>query len=292
MVDFFINFLTYEKRSSKHTITAYRTDLLQFQGFLEGEFDTETPQTATFNEIRAWIVSLSEKGNDPRSINRKIASLRSFYAYLLKLSKIEVDPTIKVKSLKTGKKLPSFVEEKSINNLLNDSFFTHDFSGIRDLMVLELFYGAGIRLSELIGLEIKDIDSNANKITVLGKRNKYRQIPLTRGLVAKMDSYLDLRNEQFGKSGFLFLTDTGKKLYPVFVQRLVKKYLGRVTSLKQKSPHILRHTYATHLLNKGADLNAIKELLGHSSLAATQVYTHNSIDKLKEIHKKAHPKAE
>ncbi|MFT4734200.1 MAG: integrase/recombinase XerC, partial [Arcticibacterium sp.] len=226
------------------------------------------------------------------SINRKIASLKAFYAYLLRKKKIEKSPMLKVQSLKTPSKLPVFISESGMENLLENIPFSDNFSGSRDHMILEMLYGTGIRLSELVHLKETDFDLFDSKITVLGKRSKYRIIPLPVKLRLKLVSYLAQKAQKFDISDTsLFVTDKGKKLYPVFVQRLVKKYLALVSTQTKKSPHILRHTFATHLLNKGADLNAIKELLGHSSLSATQIYTHNSIEQLKNIHKQAHPKA-
>ncbi len=292
MVDSFLSYLKNEKRLSPHTIIAYEKDLVEFSNYISESFDTSLPESATFREIRSWIVSLSNQKLANTSINRKIASLKSFYAYLLRKKKISKSPMLKVQSLKTPSKPPVFIAESGMENLLENIPFSDDFSGIRDQMVLELLYGTGIRLSELIHLKETDLDLFGSKITVLGKRNKYRIIPLPGKLRLKLTAYLGKKVNAFDSSeNTVFLTNKGKKLYPVFVQRLVKKYLTLVSTQTKKSPHILRHTFATHLLNKGADLNAIKELLGHSSLSATQIYTHNSIEQLKNIHKQAHPKA-
>ncbi|MGK0138676.1 MAG: integrase/recombinase XerC [Algoriphagus sp.] len=292
MVDSFLSYLENEKRLSLHTVTAYKKDLFQFSSHISEVFETSSPEHANFREIRSWIVSLSNEKLANTSINRKIASLKAFYAYLLRKKKIEKSPMLKVQSLKTPSKLPVFISESGMENLLENIPFSDNFSGSRDHMILEMLYGTGIRLSELVHLKETDFDLFDSKITVLGKRSKYRIIPLPVKLRLKLVSYLAQKAQKFDISDTsLFVTDKGKKLYPVFVQRLVKKYLALVSTQTKKSPHILRHTFATHLLNKGADLNAIKELLGHSSLSATQIYTHNSIEQLKNIHKQAHPKA-
>jgi integrase/recombinase XerC len=221
-----------------------------------------------------------------------MATVRSFYKWLKLKEKIGQDPSQHLKALKTPKLLPVYVEEKPMENLFERINFGSDFNGFRDKLIFELLYGTGIRLSELISLKSKDVDKVGKKITVLGKRGKYRVIPISDIVLDLIDSYETLRKSNFGTfQSFLLVTDKGSEMYPVFVQRKVKYYLDFVTTISKKSPHIIRHSFATHLLNRGADLNAIKELLGHSSLAATQIYTHNSISELKEIHKKAHPKA-
>ncbi|WP_229244010.1 tyrosine-type recombinase/integrase [Emticicia sp. CRIBPO] len=290
LVDLFLNYIQYEKRLSPHTVKAYENDMAQFTRFMENDFPETEIYLADFKMIRGWIVNLSESKIENRSINRKIATLRAFYNFLISKKKLETDPTQKIKSLKTPKKLPVYVEEKPIEMLFDKVDFGIDFHGLRDKLILEILYGTGMRLSELIGIKINDVDGQ--KIQVLGKRNKYRIIPLSNTVITLIDQYLEFRKREFSIPGeYLFLTDKGEPLYPVFVQRKVKYYLELVTTIHKKSPHVMRHSFATHLLNRGADLNAIKELLGHSSLVATQIYTHNSIDQLKEIHKKAHPKA-
>ena len=230
----------------------------------------------------------------PKSINRKLSTLKSLFQFLLKKEKIEIDPMLKVVSPKTGKRLPAFVEEQKMDSLLEDITFPEGFKGLRDKLVLEILYQTGIRRSELIHLQISDIDFQNQLIKVLGKGNKERLIPINRQLRLLINDYLALRKTTFPdllEIGQLMLTDKGKPMYPKFVYNLVKKYLSYVTTQEHRSPHILRHSFATHLSNNGADLNAIKELLGHSSLAATQIYTHNTIDRLKEIYQQAHPKA-
>lgn len=291
LVDFFLENIQYERRLSSHTVLAYKTDLKQYSSFLATEFDTKEPEIATFPEIRAWIAALSEQKISPRSINRKIAAIKAFYTYLVKQHRIDLNPTLRLKTLKSKTRPPEYVEERAIEKLFDDFDFTEGFEGSRDRLILTFFYCSGIRLAELIGLKFKDLDIAESKFTVLGKRNKYRVIPLPQRINSLIKDYVEERKTLGLESEYFFINSNGKQLYPVLVQRVVKKYLGMVTSQKKNSPHILRHTYATHLLNNGADLNAIKDLLGHSSLSATQVYTHNSIDKLKEVHRKAHPKS-
>lgn len=293
MVSYFLQHIKYEKRLSHHTVTAYEGDLKQFSAFLLYQYEFKEPEKADFQMIRSWIVALVDEKIENRSINRKIATLRTFYNFLLRHKAITTDPMLKIKALKTDKTLPKYVEEKPMENLLDDIEFSEDFSGLRDKLVLELLYGTGMRLAELIGLKITDLNLYNNTLVVLGKRNKQRIIPVNKSLVEAIKKYLTLRTDIIDDTTntYLIVTDSGTQAYPMFIQRLVKKYLSLVTSLEQRSPHVLRHTFATHLLNRGADLNAIKDLLGHTSLAATQIYTHNSIEKLKKVFKQAHPKA-
>jgi integrase/recombinase XerC len=297
MVSYFLQHIQFEKRLSHHTVTAYESDLKQFSLYLEFQYELNEPEKANSQMIRSWIASLAEEKMDNRSINRKIATLRSYYNFLLRRKAIAADPMLKVKALKTDRSLPKFVEEKPMQTMLDDVEFASDFAGLRDKLVLELLYGTGMRLAELIGLKIGDINFYNNTLTVLGKRNKHRVIPINKALVEAINTYLKYRDEvlienpENKDNHYLILTDNGTQAYPMFIQRLVKRYLSLVTSLEQRSPHVLRHTFATHLLNRGADLNAIKDLLGHTSLAATQVYTHNTIEKLKKVYQQAHPKA-
>ncbi|GLU51009.1 tyrosine recombinase XerC [Dyadobacter frigoris] len=290
MIEPFLEFLAFEKRSNEHTVTSYRTDLDQFRKYLLFQYEVDKPETATSVMLRSWIVSLMEEGLNPSSVNRKMASLRSYYGFLRRRKHILKDPSTILSSMKTRRKLPAFIEEKAMESLFDSEGFTDDFIGHRDRVILELLYGTGMRLSELIGLEINNLELEARIIRVTGKRGKERLIPISSLLVQFLKDYLTLRAPEEATKA-LILTDSGKAVYPVFIQRIVKKYLSEVTTLSQKSPHVLRHTYATHLLNRGADLNAIKELLGHANLAATQIYTHNSIEKLKKTHQQAHPKA-
>lgn len=293
MVSYFLQHIKYEKRLSHHTVTAYESDLNQLWLFLQNTYELTGLEKTDFQQIRSWIVSLVEEGIENRSVNRKIATLRAFFSFLIRHKVITADPMLKVKALKTDRTLPKYVEEKPMEMLFEEIQFPDGFAGVRDRLVLELFYGTGMRLAELIGLKTNDINLYNNTLTVLGKRNKHRIIPLTKHLRDFLQQYLHLRKDlcHDDQALPLILTDNAHAAYPVFIQRLVKKYLTYITSLEQKSPHVLRHTFATHLLNRGADLNAIKDLLGHSSLAATQIYTHNSIDKLKKVYEKAHPKA-
>jgi len=291
LLDEFLKYLQLEKRYSNNTVKAYQIDLTQFQNYLEETYESVL-QKAKHQMVRSWLAQMLDYGISPRTVNRKITTLKSFYKFLLKNDIINENPTIKVVPPKMSKKLPVFVEEGQMRQLLDELDFGYDYAGLRDKLMIELFYSTGIRQAELINLKIKDIDLSSSIIKVLGKRNKERLIPLTIELRQKIDVYLKLRAELPVKdSSYLLLTNKGKKLYPVLVYRRVNYYLSQVTSLDKKSPHVLRHTFATHMLNNGADLNAIKELLGHANLSATQVYTHNTIDKLKKVYNQAHPRA-
>jgi integrase/recombinase XerC len=292
MIPSFLQYIQYEKRCSPHTLISYETDLQQFQNFLVTSYELSSPEAASFPMIRSWIVSLVEEKKNATSINRKIATLRTYYKFLLKKNVIFSDPMMKVKSLKLSKPLPQFVDENSLNQLLDNFDFPDSFAGRRDRLLMELLYGTGIRLSEMIELQEKDINSHEGVIKVTGKRNKQRIIPISKRLTTLINGYSTEKASLFAdQMPYLILTDIGDKIYPMMVYRIVKKYLDMATTIEKRSPHVLRHTFATHLLNKGADLNAIKDLLGHSSLAATQVYTHNSMEKLKNIFEQAHPKA-
>ncbi len=290
-IERFIRYVRYEKRFSPHTIKAYETDLLQFQTFLT-TYET-TLAEATHTLVRSWVMECMEASTGAKSINRKISSLRSFYKFLQREGLVVKSPMEQVQSPKIPKRLPVIVEEAKLNALLDDeALFPSGFEGLRDRVVLELLYGTGIRLAELLGLKNSDIDDYNQQIKVLGKRNKERIIPLAKHLYALLKVYLDQKNEfGFTNTDKLIVTDKGTAAYPQLIYRLVKHALGEVSTQDKKSPHILRHSFATALLNKGAELTAIKELLGHANLSATQVYTHNSIEKLKSIYKQAHPKA-
>lgn len=290
MIETFLDHLRYEKRVSAHTLTAYSNDLDQLAKYLLFQYECAAPETANAPMLRSWVVSLVEEGLNPASVNRKMATLRSYYKFLRRRQLIAQDPARNLLSLKTKRKLPAFVEEKAMGMLFDEVAFTDDFSGLRDRVILELLYGTGMRLSELLELDVNDVDAEQRLVRVLGKRAKERLIPVTTYLAQLLTQYLAVRAPEENTAS-LILTDANKPAYPVFIQRTVKRYLSAVTTLAQKSPHVLRHTYATHLLNRGADLNAIKELLGHANLAATQIYTHNSIEKLKKTHQQAHPKA-
>lgn len=290
----FLNYIKHQKRYSAHTITAYKKDIESFLQYLKSTYEQEDLSNISHAYIRSWIVELTNQKNTPRSINRKLSSLKSYFKFLSREGLIKKNPLLKINSLKTSKRLPVFVEEKNINKLHNEVEYKEGFSGLRDRLILELLYNTGLRLSELVGLKINSVDLSGNTVRVLGKGKKERIVPFGNALMDLIKEYLVLRKKTLGSmesNDYLLLTDAGKKLYPKFVYRLVNKYLTLITTIDKKSPHVLRHTFATHLSNKGADLNAIKELLGHSSLAATQVYTHNTIEKLKQSYKQAHPKA-
>lgn len=288
----FLKYLKFEKRCSENTLVAYRKDLDQFEEFVfktVGDFDVRTIDTKL---IRSWVVELMEQGSAAKTATRKITSLKSFFRYLLRQEIIEVSPADGVILPKVPKKLPIFVDENSLHHLLDDGYFQSDFEGVRDKLILSLFYGTGIRLSELINLKQNQIFFSEHLVKVLGKNNKERIVPYPRSLNSLFEEYILIRDANFGPSEQpFFLTSKGKKVYEKLVYRVVKKYLALVTTLEKKSPHVLRHSFATHLLNHGADLNAVKELLGHSNLAATQVYTHTTTEKLQSIYKQAHPRA-
>jgi len=291
MVESFIKYLQFEKRFSPHTVTAYANDLQQLSDFLFSEFELYKLEEAQHAHLRGWVVSLMDAGLTPRSVNRKIVSVKSFFKFLQRRELIEVNPATRLKSLRVPKDLPNFVKEPEMTNLLEQFTFTDDFEGHRDKLILEMLYATGIRLSELIGITDKSINTYDKTIKVLGKRNKERIVPLHTEVLEQIERYNRLKREMEVQSDKLLITNSGKDLYPQFVYETVKKYLSQVTTLSKRSPHVLRHTFATHLLNKGADLNAVKDLLGHASLASTQVYTHNSIEKLKAVFDQAHPKA-
>ena len=284
----FITYLSSEKRFSEHTIKSYTTDLKQFTSFLSSEFQIiDEINEISFQIIRTWIASLLEKGINPRSVNRKISTLKTYFKFLIREGVLIENPITKVVAPKSKKRLPVFIEEDQIASLLNEVQFEEGFVGQRNKLIIELFYVTGIRLSELINIKISDVDFNNQSIKVLGKRNKERIIPLSSNVVNDLNIFIE--NNQ--KNKYLFTNLEGEKLYNKLVYRLVNKYIGEISSVNKKSPHILRHTFATHMLNNGADINAIKELLGHANLSATQVYTHNTIEKLKTVYKQAHPRA-
>lgn len=288
----FIKYLQFEKHYSNHTVRAYRNDLNQFLDYVSQNYETEDIKTITHKMVRSWIADCLDHDISERTINRKISSLQSFFKYLRRMGYIQFNPMVKVYTPKVGRRVPYFVDENHMDLLLNEDFFPNDFFGKRDQLIIEILYQTGIRLSELINIKDSDIDPGKYQIRIKGKRNKERIIPVTKALYQLVEDYRKTRDENFFGSGngYLILTDKGKKVYEKFVYRRVKKYLGYITTIEKKSPHVLRHTFATHMLNKGADLNAIKELLGHSNLSATQVYTHTTFEKLKKIYKQAHPR--
>jgi len=292
-VQSFLTYIQHEKRYSPHTVLAYSTDLAHFVAFLEQTYEMK-PEAAKLVHIRDYMVRLMEEHIGPNSIGRKLSSLRSFYKYMQRHQLMGTNPMTQIKAPKVAERLPVFVDEDKLNYLLDSGeFFNDSFPSVRDKMVIEVFFGTGMRLSELLGLKISDIDFYEETIKVLGKRKKERIIPVTKQLVAQLKEYISLKSLQNfnNKTDDLFVTDKGAAIYPAFIYKVVNSYLTFVSTQDKKSPHVLRHSYATSLLNRGADLNAIKELLGHASLAATQVYTHNSIERLKTIYKQAHPKA-
>ena len=289
----FLQYLRFEKRYSPHTITSYDNDLTQFFTYLSTTYQITDVKAISHLQIRSWLVELMQQQITPRSINRKISTLKSYFKFCVKNKLIEKDPMRKVLSPKTSKRLPVYVEQKNIRQVLDEFEYTNDYKGARNHMIIELFYATGMRLSELINIKLTDIDFYSGQMKVLGKGNKERLLPFNEQLKGEMKKYLAARETAFPspKENFFFLTDTGNKMYARGVYRIVNELLQGFTTVDKKSPHVLRHTFATHLLNNGAEINAIKELLGHASLAATQVYTHNSIEKLKEVYKQAHPKA-
>ncbi|MCQ2607373.1 MAG: tyrosine-type recombinase/integrase [Bacteroidales bacterium] len=282
----FLNYLEFEKKSSKHTVISYQNDLSHFVRYL-GE---KSLLNVDAKDIRGWISTLSEEGIASRSINRKIVAIRSFFYFLQREGKLQNNVARKVHALKTKKRLPNFVEEEKMNILLDENIFAKDFSGLRDRVVIELLYTTGVRRAELLTLELSSIDFSEGTIKVFGKRSKERIIPMLPECSSLLKEYIQERGKIAKGNTCLIVTDKGSKAYDRFLYRIVHKYLGEVTTLNKRSPHVLRHTFATHLLNNGADINDIKELLGHASLAATQVYTHNSFEKLKKVYKQSHPR--
>jgi integrase/recombinase XerC len=291
MRDSFIQYLQYEKRYSEHTIRNYTSDLSQLDEYLKTAFEQDGVEGATHVQLRSWIVSMVELDAAPATIKRKISAVKAYFKWLKKFHGLQTDPTAKLLLPKSPKRLPVYVEEDQMEQLSTEGVFPDTFDGIRDQAIIEMFYHTGIRCAELIGLKNFDIDIQRSTIKVLGKRNKERIIPVGDRLLSVLSEYVAKRGEIDDQKDrdFFFLTARGSKLYPRLVYNVVNTYLGNVSSLRKKSPHVLRHTFATHMLNRGADLNAIKEILGHASLAATQVYTHNSVEKLKNIHRESHP---
>ncbi|MFT4611646.1 MAG: integrase/recombinase XerC [Glaciecola sp.] len=289
----FSDYLLLEKNYSKLTLKAYLADLQAFQKFIISEFQVNTIDDVNYQQIRNWIVSLVESGISNRSINRKISSLNTYYKFLLKISTITVNPLNKHKALKVSKKIQVPFSEMEMQQVLGELNAVTDFEGLRNRLIIELFYATGIRRIELVQLKISDVDMSNRTLKVLGKRNKERLIPLLDSVVRTLKTYLNQRNEIEGvvDDCYLFLTKKGVKIYETLVYRIINDYFSKVSSKVKRSPHILRHSFATHLLNQGANLNAVKELLGHSSLAATQIYTHNSIAELKKVYSNTHPRS-
>jgi integrase/recombinase XerC len=294
LINSFLSYLQFEKRSSEHTVVSYRNDLEQFLNYLQQAFPNVEWKDVDAAIVRTWVITLMEEKITPRSIKRKISALKSFYKYHIKMGIFEMNPMLQVHTPKVRQRLPQFVEEPDMEKLFSADLFENNFEGWRDRTILELFYATGMRLSELRMLTFSDFDLYNNQVKVLGKRNKERIIPFGHNFKNILTQYIEIYNENFSDSlqnNFVFVNVKGKQLAPKNIYTVVRKYLDMITTIEKRSPHVIRHTFATHLLNRGADLNTIKELLGHSSLVATQVYTHNSIEKLKSIYKQAHPRA-
>ena len=289
----FLDYLLLEKNYSELTIKAYGKDIQSFLDFLKEEYKDENLKEVNYAQIRTWIIKMVNQNISNRSINRKISSLNSFFKFLIKTEHIKINPLVKHKALKTSKKVQVPFSEEEINSVLNKISHANSFEGLRNKLIIELFYATGIRRVELINIKLKNIDLESKTVKILGKRNKERVIPLLNMLVDSIKTYLEKRKslENIEDKDYLLLTAKGVKLYETLVYRIINEYFSLASSKVKKSPHILRHSFATHLLNQGAELNAVKELLGHSSLAATQVYTHNSIAELKKVYAKAHPRS-
>ncbi|MED5307269.1 MAG: tyrosine-type recombinase/integrase [Bacteroidota bacterium] len=286
----FGHFLINERNYSLLTAKAYLSDVNSFLFFSKKEFNKDL-EYLTSHEVRLWIVSLKKKKNCARTINRKISSLKSFFEFCIRETLIKENPMINIRSLKTSILLPNVLSSKSLDKLFDSKlFFGNDFIGVRDRFILEMFYMTGIRLSELINIKVIHFDKYSAQLKVTGKRRKQRILPLTPNIIKLYDSYMKMRNEQQQKSEYLFYSLKGQKSYEKMIYRIVNKYLKKISSLKKTSPHVLRHAFATHLINNGANLNSIKELLGHNSLLSTQVYTHISSDKIKKVFKETHPR--
>ncbi|WP_333695167.1 tyrosine-type recombinase/integrase [Flavobacterium sp.] len=287
----FEQYLSGQKKYSSHTVRAYTKDLADFSSFISVNYDQSTLDDVNYSQIRSWVVALIESGNSPTSVNRKIASLKSYFKFLLRIKQISENPLVKHKSLKTPKKLQIPFSEKELDQVLNYITYPEGFEGVRDKLIIELFYTTGMRRAELIGLKVSSVNTNDCTVKILGKRNKERIVPLLQSVCQNIQEYLKEREKiDTYKSEYLFLTQKGVKLNDTFVYRIINLYFSGVSEKVKKSPHILRHTFATHLLNNGADLNSVKELLGHSSLASTQVYTHSSLAEIKKVYQEAHPR--
>ena len=290
MVEKFLEYLKYEKNFSRHTSISYKNDLAQFTIFLKSIYEIEKAEEASSSIIRSWMAALMQEKISARSVIRKASTLRTFYKFLLREGTITADPMVKISTPKTPSRLPVFVNKKEMGNLLDGIEFPDTYEGLRDRLVIEMFYATGIRLSELITMKDSDVNIYNLTIKVFGKRSKERIIPITNHLKGDIEKYREAKNNIGLKGNYFFVNENNKPLYEKQVYRIVKKYLGEVTTLQKKSPHVLRHTFATHILDNGADINAVKELLGHANLSATQVYTHNTLEKLKRVYKQAHPR--
>ena len=292
LIKSFLDYLRYERNYSEKTVLAYSEDIKQLQEFAQEEYGRFNPLEVEAELIREWIVSLMDRGYTSTSVNRKLSSLRSFYKYLLRQGEVTKDPLCKITGPKNKKPLPVFLKESEMNKLLDETDFGEGFKGYRDRLIIEVFYATGIRLSELIGLDDKDVDFSASLLKVTGKRNKQRLIPFGDELRELMLGYINIRNEMIPeRSEAFFVKESGERLYKNLVYNLVKRNLSKVVSLKKRSPHVLRHTFATAMLNNEAELGAVKELLGHSSLTTTEIYTHTTFEELKKVYEQAHPRA-
>ncbi|MGI9550848.1 MAG: tyrosine-type recombinase/integrase [Aurantibacter sp.] len=289
----FVDYLSHEKNYSGHTINAYQNDIVEFSSFCADEFEVSNIEDISYPLIRSWVVALVDKQISNRSVNRKVASLKAYYKFLQRTGAIDSNPLAKHKALKTSKKIEVPFSEEEMERAMSQITFENDFEGLRDKLIIDLLYTTGMRRAELINLKMANVDFQNKTIKVLGKRNKERIIPLLPGTIELLERYLDYRTalEIIFDKAFIFLSKSGNKIYGTLVYRIINGYLSKVSSKLKRSPHILRHTFATHLLNKGADLNSVKELLGHSSLASTQVYAHNSIAELKKVHSLNHPRS-
>ncbi|MEP6584762.1 MAG: tyrosine-type recombinase/integrase [Ginsengibacter sp.] len=292
-IEEFLNYITFQKRYSRNTIISYRNDLSAFFGFLTLEYTGIGLREISPAIVRSWLADLKENKASSKTVNRKISALKSFFKYQLKLENITVSPMPSINSVKINKRLPSFIDQGDIDKLFKYVEFADTWEGKTDLLLLKIFYNTGIRLSELINLKESQVDKSNSVIKVVGKGNKERIVPVNNQILTEIDAYLSAKKALLDKpsSDFVLVSKKGKKLYAKYVYRAVHKYIGIVSTNERKSPHVLRHSFATHLTNNGANINAVKELLGHSSLASTQIYTHNSIEKLKDIHKLSHPKS-
>lgn len=292
LIQDFINYLQFEKRASVYTIRSYHDDLVQFFDYLEIQFGQMALQDINSTFIRSWLASLKDQDLTSKTINRKISTLKSFFKHHVRIGKLDQTPMVNVHAPKIPRRLPNYVEEKDMQTLFDHVHFDPGWKGRTERLAVKLFYRTGMRLSELINMKETQVDFSNRTLKILGKGNKERVIPVGEDLLQDLQSYINDKRQQFAAGGtFLLATDRGRKLYPRYLYQVVHDLLKLVTTIEKKSPHVLRHSFATHLMNNGADLNSVKELLGHSSLASTQIYTHNTIEKLKEVHKRAHPKA-